>query len=152
MLAAEGAIRAWVNANRALVPAADDPRPDDWPISRGAYLRSQRSPADGAYVVLVTTWGEEGPVAEPTSALALTRVTFRCFAGTEEAAEQAASALAKALASLSGVPARCGDTSTWIRGHDQLTGPMFVPAGPDAGEEFCFQVSVQLLLADYTTA
>jgi hypothetical protein len=50
------------------------------------------------------------------------------------------------------VPVRCGQSSIWLRGHDDLVGPLFVPAGPDAGEQFCFQVSCQLLLADYAAA
>jgi hypothetical protein len=148
MLAAETAVRAWVNGNRDLVPPHDAVDPDGWPISRGAYLRSQRSPADGAYVVLATTGATEAPVAEPAPALMVSRLLFRCYAGTEESAEQAAAALAKAVETLTGRPVRCGDTDTWIRGHDQLTGPLFVPAGPDSGEQFCFQVSCQLLLVN----
>jgi hypothetical protein len=147
MLAAEEAVRAWLNdpATGLLDGTGGGV------MARGAYLRSQRSPADGAYCVLATSWGGEAGVAEPTPALQLTRVTFRVFAGTEEAAERAAAALATAVAGLTGVPVRCGQTSTWLRGHDLLTGPLFVPAGPDAGEEFCFQVTAQLLLADYDT-
>ena len=150
MVPAEAAVREWINENRALVPPHNDPHPDRWPLSRGAYLRSQRSPADGAYVVLATTYGAEAPVAEPSGDLQLTRLTFRVYAGTEEHAERAAAALATILAALAGlVP--CGQSGTWILGHDQLTGPLFVPAGPDAGEQFCFQVTCQLLLADYAT-
>jgi hypothetical protein len=143
VIAVEGAVRAWLNDPATGLTDGEG----GGPLPRGAYLRSQRSPADGAYCVLATSWGEEGPVAEPAPALQMTRVTFRVFAGTEEYAEQAATALASAVAALTGVPVRCGDTGTWIRGHDQLTGPLFVPAGPDAGEQFCFQVSAQLLLA-----
>jgi hypothetical protein len=148
MLAAEAAIRAWINDPATGLLDGQG----GGPLARGAYLRSQRSPADGAYCVLATTWGEEGPVAEPSPALALTRVVFRVYAGTEEAAERAAAALAGAIAGLTGAPRRCGQTSTWIRGHDQMTGPIFVPAGADSGEQFCFQVSCQLLLADYAAA
>ena len=146
MLAAETAVREWVNANRQLVPPHDAPDPDRYPLARGAYLRSQRSPADGAYLVLATVGGAEPDVAEPGGALMLTRVTFRVFAGTEEAAEQAAAAVATALAALTGVPVRCGGTGVWILAHDQLAGPLFVPAGADAGEQYCFQVTCQLLL------
>jgi hypothetical protein len=79
----------------------------------------------------------------------LSRFTFQVFACTEEAAEDAAAALASAVAGLTGVPTRCAGTGVWILAHDQLTGPAFIQAGPDAGEHFCFAVTCQLLLAAY---
>ena len=67
MLAAEDAIRVWVNTTPALVPQNGDPD-SPAPIARGAYLRTQRSPADGAYLVIsrASPGGNEAGVAEPS--------------------------------------------------------------------------------------
>jgi hypothetical protein len=145
MFAAESAVRAWLNDPATGLTDGNG----GGPMSRGAYLRSQRSPADGAYTVLATTPALEGGPAEPAPELQLSRFTFRVFAGTEESAETAAAALATVVASLTGRPVPCADTGVWILAHDQLTGPAFAQAGPDSGEEFCFVVTCQLLLAAY---
>jgi hypothetical protein len=148
---AEAAIRAWINTNPALVdPAGDD---DDRPLARGAYLRSQRSPADGPYVVLARTppgGGEPGGVAEPAPELDQARFTFQVYAGTELAAEHGAVALLTALQALTGDPAPAGSTGVVILAHGLLTGPTFIPA--PASEQYCFMVTADLLLADYGLA
>jgi hypothetical protein len=153
VIAAESAIRAWVNADRSMVPPPGAENPDAWPVSRGAYLRTQRSPADGAYVVIsrALPGGSEAAVAEPAEELGTARIITQAYAGTEEAAEIAATAYANAVTRLTGVPAPCGDTGIRILSHAQLAGPAFIPAAPTTGEQFCFQVTAEFLLADYGT-
>jgi hypothetical protein len=149
---AEAAVRAWINANTALVdPDGND---DERPLARGAYLRSQRSPADGPYVVLARTppGGGEAPVAEPAPELDVARFTFQVYAGTEDAAEHGAVALLKALGGLTGNPVPAGGTGIWILTHGLITGPTFIPAPASSGEQYCFMVTADLLLADYGTA
>lgn len=145
MLAAEAAVRAWLNDPKTGLNDGHG----GGPLARGVYLRSQRSPADGAYAILAVAGSPEPGIAEQSDVLALTRVTCRIFAGTEEMAEESAAAVTRAFGALTGVPAPCADTSIWILSHDQLSGPTYVQAGPDAGEQYCFQVSCQLLLAAY---
>ena len=120
MLAAEAAIREWVNADPGLVPQNGDPD-SGAPICRGAYLRTQRSPADGAYLVIsrALPGGNEAGVAEVTPALGLARITAQAYAGTEEAAEEAAAAYARAVAACTGVPRAVRH----VRGVDPLTRP-----------------------------
>lgn len=152
MLAAEAAIREWVNGRPDLI---GDPEQADGdgagPVGRGAYLRTQRSPADGAYLVIsrALPGGSEAGVAEPSPSLGTARIIAQAYAGTEEAAEQAAAAYANAVAGCTGDPQPCGTTGLWILSHDQLAGPAFIPAGPTTGEEYCFQVTAEFLLADY---
>lgn len=146
-VAAESAVRAWLNDPKTgLTDGAGG-----GPVSRGAYLRTQRSPADGAYVVLSRTPpGEEPPqTAEVLPGMDLARFTFHVYAGTEEATEAGAVALAARLSVLTGIPEQCGETSVRILAHDQLSGPTFLPPAPDTGEAYCFEVTVALLLADY---
>ena len=112
MLAAEDAIRAWVNGNPALVPQDGDPD-SAAPIARGAYLRTQRSPADGSYLVIsrALPGGNEAPgVAEVSPDLGTARIIAQAYAGTEEAAEASAAAYARQVAACTGVPVPCGGT------------------------------------------
>jgi hypothetical protein len=149
VIPAEAAIRAWVNANHDLMdPRGDD---DDRPIARGAYLRSQRSPADGPYLVLSRDLpgGEEAPVAEPSPDLGIARIVAQAFAGTELAAETAAVAYFNAVTTCTGRPQPCGGTGIVILGYSGLSGPASVAFGPDSGEMFGFQVVADFLLADY---
>ena len=37
----------------------------------------------------------------------------------------------------------------WILSHDQLAGPAFIAAGPNTGEQYCFQVIAEFLLAQF---
>jgi hypothetical protein len=148
---AEEAIRAWVNSNPALVPQNGDPD-SGLPISRGAYLRSQRSPADGPYLVIERAMpgGAEPPgVCEPAPELGTARIIARTYAGTEQASEAAATAYYNAVASAVGDPQPCGDTGTWVLSHDSLAGPAFISQGPTGGENYCFQVVAEFLLATY---
>jgi hypothetical protein len=151
MIAAELAIQAWVNGRANLLgdPDSLDGR-GEGPVARGAYLRMQRSPADGPYLIITRTppGGGEGPVAEPAPDLCTARITALAYAGTEDVAEVAAAAYAAAVAALSGVREECGGTGIWILGHDNLAGPAFIPPSATTGETYAFQVTADFLLAD----
>jgi hypothetical protein len=150
VIAAEAAIRAWINGRPDLIGNPDQVN-GGGPISRGAYLRLQRSPADGAYVVIsrALPGGSEAPVGEPAEELGTARIIGQVYAGSQEMAENAATAYANAVAGCTGRPQRCGQTSTWILSHDNLAGPAYIAAGPTSGEQFCYQVVAEFLLADY---
>jgi molybdopterin biosynthesis enzyme len=110
------------------------------PLPVGAYLHTERSPADGGYAVI-----SAGPslVAEDP-AIATARVTALVYAGTQEAAENAAVALGNAVRTLTGAPQPCGDTGVMILVHDNMTEPADMPVPPDGGEAWC-----QVLSADF---
>ena len=93
--------------------------------------------------------GNEAGVAEVSPALGLARITAQAYAGTEEAAEEAAAAYARAVAACTGVPVPCGTSGVWILSHDQLAGPAFIAAAPNSGEQYCFQVVAEFLLAEF---
>lgn len=139
MIVAETAIQAWTNAQPGLTG-------DGNPLSRGAYLRSQRSPADGAYAVLARQPGAPALVAEHDPGLDSARIVANFYAGTIPTAEAAAAAWGTAVQALTGVPAPCGDTGIQVLVSDTVTGPIYVPTPPDAGEQYCFQVSAVFTL------
>lgn len=133
-------MRAWINARTDLVG-------DGNPLSRGAYLREQRSPADGAYCVLSrSSEGTTAVVAEAAPGLGVARVQALVYAGTEVAAENAASALMEAFQSLLGCPEPCGDTGTHVLVASNHVGPLLIPPPPDTGEIYSFQVQADFLL------
>lgn len=142
MIAAEAAIRAWVNGQPSLVGPGK-------PLSRGAYLRHQRSPADGSYAVLwrMSGAGSGEIVGEPAPELATARIQAQIFGGTEEFAEAAAAAYATAVEGLSGAPQRCGATGVTVLVAGNTSGPMFVPMPADGGEQYCFQFDADFVLA-----
>jgi hypothetical protein len=134
--AAESAVCAWVNS-RPIVG-------DGNPLSRGAYLRDQASPADGAYAVIARTPEGVTPfgVAEEDS-LTLARIQAQVFAGDEDTAERAAAALRSEFEKLTGKPEPCGDTGVTVLVTDNRNGPFFVPG---TAEAYCFQVGADFLL------
>jgi hypothetical protein len=136
---AETAIRAWVNTRQDLVG-------NGGPLSGGAYLRSQRSPASGAYAVMVRQAAPATRMVAEDPDPSLARVQALCYAGTAPLAEQAATALATAWMSLSGLPEPCGDTGVTVLVSDNLTGPSAVPLPADSGEAYCFQVGADFVL------
>jgi hypothetical protein len=141
-VAAQDAIRAWVNARPDLVG-------DGMPLSRGAYLREQKSPADGGYTVIQR--GSEGTtdvVAEDSTSLGVARMQCLCYAGTETAAEQAAKALRQAFEGLNGSPELCGATGVYVMVAFNHLGPIAIPHIGTTGEQFCFQVNADFLLRD----
>ena len=136
-IAAEAAIRAWVNdPARGLAGNGN-------PLAHGAFLREQRSPSDGSYAVVARNPEGVGGVVAEDGAVAVARVQVQVFAGTEQAAEQAAAALRTGFESLTGCPERCGDTGVLVLVADNHNGPFFV-AG--TSEQFCFQVGADFVL------
>ncbi len=132
------AIRAWIMT-----------RPDlKGPLPRGAFLsgRQPRSPAHGAYALLTREQGvDPGVVSEENNPYKV-RVTAHCYAGTIEAAETAAGALADALGDLSGCPEPCGATGVKILVADNVAGPGYVPMPGSGGEQHMFSVAATFIL------
>lgn len=137
-VSAQAAIRAWLNAS----PIVGEGKP----LARGAYLIEQRSPADGAYAVLLrTSEGIERVVAED-GRIGVARMQFLIYAGTVVAAENAANAVRDLNETLSGAPQVCGDTGYRIMVADNHLGPFAIPPPPDNGEAYAFQVNADFLL------
>jgi len=139
-VAAETAIRAWVNARPDLTGAGN-------PLSNGAYLRSQRSPASGAYAVITRDSSSARQLVAEGDGPSLARVGALCYAGTAELAEAAAVALATAWEGLRGIRQPCGTTGVDVYVSDNVAGPSAVPLPADSGEAFCFTVSADFVLA-----
>src|SRR5262249_21782028 len=122
---------------------------EEQPLSRGAYLIEQRSPADGAYaVVLRTSEGVTSPVAED-GAIGVARMQFIVYAGTVDASENAGKALRALIETCTGLPQQCGDTNTRILVADNYLGPFAIPPAPDAGEVYAFQVNADFVLTEF---
>ncbi len=139
---AEVAVRAWINARTDLTgtPAAPGP------LANGAFLRSQRSPAGGAYAVLNSApprSGAQGVVAEDGT-VSVSRIIALIFGGTVEAAELAAVAYANAVRSLKGSPEPMGTSGVVCLVTDNLLGPAFVPT--PTTEQWCFSVDADFVL------
>lgn len=139
-LPAEDVVRAWVNAREIM------PVDDRLPIWRGAFLLEQASPDTGAYVVLARSAEPPLVLVAEGQPFTVARLQGSVYAGTQEAAENAAAALRSAWESLTGCPEPCGDTGVMIMVTDNHLGPVFQPAPPNGGEEFCFQVSADFVL------
>jgi hypothetical protein len=135
---ASTAIRAWIMS-----------RPDlKAPLPRGAFLlgKQPRSPAHGAYALLSREAGmDPGVVAEDSNPYR-TRLTAHVYAGTIEAAEHAAGALADAWLTLNGCPEPCGSTGVKILVADNVSGPGYVPMPGSGGEQHMFTVSATFVL------
>jgi hypothetical protein len=132
--AAEENVRAWVNA-RPIVG-------DGQPLARGAYLREQRSPADGAYVIVQRN--PEGVNASgfaEDDSVSVARMQFQVFAGSEAAAESGAAALMSEIQTLTGCPEPCGEALVLVT--DNRNGPFAVPG---TAEAYCFQLGADFVL------
>ncbi len=136
MMAAEAAARAWVNAQPALVGPGS-------PLSNGAFLADQRSPADGSYAVLHRTTTSLGDLVAEDDGVSAVRFNFDIYAGTELAAEAAAVALADRIRSLRGCPEPMGDSGLVVMASAYLTGPDYQPVteGP-----FSYRVSADFIM------
>jgi hypothetical protein len=141
MLTAETAVRAWVNSKSGFLIGTGNP------LSRGAYLRTQRSPADGCYAVIARSGGSSDMVAEQDSNLSAAVMLFTVYGGTAEAAEIAACALASEIEELTGLPQQCGSTGIRILVADKLNGPSLALTPPDSGELYAFNLSAEFTLA-----
>jgi hypothetical protein len=140
-VAAESAIRAWINARHDLTGPGN-------PLARGAFLQGSgfRSPADGAYCLLYSMPGTRNSVVAEDANPSVSRVSALVYAGTIEAAEAAAVALAEAWNSLNGCPEPCGDTGVTVMVTDNLTNPAYVAQPGSGGEQYCFQTSADFML------
>jgi hypothetical protein len=141
VIAAEDAVRAWINSTSGL---AGEGRP----LSNGAFTRAQRSPTSGQYAVVAQTAGSDGPVAEPIDVI-LATIAAVVYGGTQATASAAASAYRDAVMDLSGCPVACGDTGVKIMVADNVLGPAAVPTPADSGEAYAYQVSAQFLLGEF---
>ena len=140
-VAAAIAIREWINTRAGLTGKGR-------PLSRGAYLNGEaiRSPAHGAYALLIREAGVGGgPVAEDADP-SLARITAHVYAGTIQVAEAAATALANAWQDLNGAPEPCGDTGVTVMVADNFTDPGYVPMPGSGGEQHCFTTSATFML------
>jgi hypothetical protein len=140
-VAAEQAVRAWINSKKGTLTGQGRP------LSNGAFLLEQRSPATGAYARIIRTPGGASAnlVAEPGAPTAA-RVTALVYHPVQEQAEAAAVALAEAWDGLQGAPEACGDTGVVVLATDNLAWPVDVPQPPDSGEPYCLQVSADFVL------
>lgn len=138
-VAAEEAIRAWINALTIVDP--------DAVIPRGAYLKMQRSPAWGAYIVLARTGAPAGPFAEP-GPVDVAHVDCAVYAGTQDAAENAAASLRSEFEKLTGCPQPCAGTGATILCASNYSGPVNIPVPADAGEQYCFQVGADFMISN----
>ena len=139
MIAAEEAVRAWVNTYPGLAGAGN-------PLAMGAFLRSQRSPASGAYAVLTSLPAQGAAAVAEDGAVSTVRVGALVYAGTVEAAEAAAAAYTSAVESLTGKPAPMGDSGVVCLVSDNVEGPAYIEQPADSGEEHCFSVNADFVL------
>jgi hypothetical protein len=141
-VAAETAVRAWINGRPDLVGQPGSPGP----LGHGAYLIGQVFPSGGAFAVISR---QQGPpqqmVAEDTGEIDCAQVIAEIFGGTQAAAETAAAAYADAVRSLSGAPVAMDKKVTCLVA-DNVTGPLDVPVPPDQGELYMFHVTADFYL------
>lgn len=142
-ISAEVAITAWVNGRRDLIGT---PGQAPGPLSQGAYLEQERSPAYGAYAVIERQGGPVGGVVAEMNNFDVPRITAAIRAGTIPAAEAAAAAYATSVRSLTGRPEPCGDTGVTCLASDNVTGPQYVGQPADSGEQYCFTVTADFIL------
>jgi len=136
-ITAEAAIRAWVTT----LPIVGEGNP----LSRGAYLQEQRSPADGAYTVLARAPEGGRSVVAEDGTVNVARIVFQVYAGTEQAAELAAVALLDHIERLNGCPELCGTEAVKILVTDNRSGPFYLGLQPER-ENHAFQVNADFVL------
>jgi hypothetical protein len=86
------------------------------------------------------------PFMAEDEAIDTARISAIVYAGTTEAAEDAAVAYANTVARLTGAPQLMGDTGVLCLVHDRLTGPQFVAQPGEGGEEFAFEVAADFVM------
>lgn len=134
-LIATSAVRAWVNANTALVGASR-------PLALGAFVEPPRSPGAGAYALLSRVGRAGDLVAEET--VDSPRISATILAGTLQAAEAAATAYANAVDSLRGIRAVMGEASCLVA--DNIAGPLYVDLHRSTQEQYQFLVDADFYL------
>lgn len=142
-VSAATAIREWINARPGLTGQGN-------PLSRGAFLDGEaiRSPAHGAYALLVREPGTNAAIVAEDYGVAVARVTAHVKAGTIQAAEHAAAALCNAFQALAGCPERCGDTGVTVLAAANFAEPGFVPMPGTGGEQYEFTTGAEFILTD----
>ena len=130
-VAAETAIRAWIMARPGLTGK-------NGPLKMGAFLngRQPRSPAHGAYALLLREPGTSRDMTAEPGGPSVARITCHVYAGTIEAAETAATALCNAFQDLAGPSVRVDQ----VRGHPVPGGER--PDGHRAGRGRVAEVQV----------
>lgn len=140
-VSAATAIREWINANKVLVGPGN-------PLRLGAFLDGQviRSPSSGAYALLTRETTPGASVIAESNDVSLARVTARVYAGTIQAAENAANALANAWQGLTGAPQPCGTSGVTVLVASDFTDPGYVPMPATGGEQHMFTTSASFML------
>lgn len=135
-VAAVKAVHAWVNDHPTLTG-------EGHPLDHGAFRAQVRSPSRGAYLELYRIDGTDALTAEESVDQA--RIAGVVYAGTDEAAEDAAVAYANALSTLSGTHTPMGAAVCLV--VDDITGPQLIDnrAGP-GGDRFAYQVDATFFL------
>lgn len=117
---AVGALRAWINAQTAALVGAGNP------LQKGAHLHHLVGARPAVYTLL-----EELPSRRsddsPEDPDMIAVVSFQVYGDTREAATDGATALAEALAGLTGMPAAAPGAILWAT--DDLQGPYWSPDG-----------------------
>ncbi|WP_188188051.1 hypothetical protein [Nonomuraea sp. SYSU D8015] len=128
-VAAVTLVRAWITAQPDLVGPGR-------PIALGAFRQHPRSPGQGAYVLLSRIGRAADLVAEDV--LDSPRISASIYAGTDEAAELAATAYANAVAALKGAPAAVDGHAFLVA--DDIVGPLLVDNHDSDREQWQFLV------------
>jgi hypothetical protein len=141
-VSAEQAIRAWINSQPGLTGRG-------CPLANGAWLYGQevRSPASGAYARVMREPGAGGSLVAEAPDPAPARITAHVYAGTVQAAERAATALAAAWQGLTGCPEPCGATGVRVLVADNFSDPGYVPMPGSGGEQHMFTTSADFILS-----
>lgn len=135
-VAAVVAVRDWLNGRTGDLVGPGKP------ISLGAFRAHPRSPGQGAYVLLSRIGGSQELTAE--DGVDRARISASIFAGTDEAAELAATAYANAVTSLSGAPAAMGSAMALVA--DSISGPLLVDQHDSDREQFQYLVDADFYL------
>ena len=138
-VAVETAMRDWINARPDLVGTGN-------PLSGGAYLKAQRSPASGCYAVITRDPSPSRTLAAEGEGPSLYRISAQVFGGTTDLAEAAATGLANAWQDLNGSPEPLGKGGARVYVSDNLTGPSYVGQPADSGELYCFAVASDFVI------
>jgi hypothetical protein len=138
--AAADAVAAWVNARPGLAG-------EGCPLSRGAFTDGQiRSPADGAYALLLAEMGTDPQLTAEPGGPVRARITAHVYAGTVDASEAAATALLQAWQTLAGCPEPCGGTGVLVMAAANFSGTGLVPPPASGGEVYEHQASADFVL------
>lgn len=145
MIAGEAVVAAWTQSRPDLVAGEDAPLP------LGAWLDQDRprSPASGAYAIINRAPGGAAVAIAEDSPFTTVRVLASVYAGTQQAAENAAQAWLDAARTLTGQPVPVpGSDGAVIRVTDNYTGPAFVPPGATEYEAYCFTAGADFILQE----